>query len=41
MTGTTTVGTMSLRVKGNGGKANGVRRGRGRDRGWGRKPLTD
>jgi hypothetical protein len=35
MTGTTTVGTMSARVKGFGGKANGGKRGRGR--GWGRE----
>jgi hypothetical protein len=33
MTGTTTVGTMSVRVKGFRGKANGGKRGRG----WGRE----
>jgi hypothetical protein len=35
MTGTTTVGTMSGRVRGIRGKANGGKRGRGR--GWGRE----
>jgi hypothetical protein len=35
MTGTTTVGSMSGRVRGIRGKANGGKRGRGR--GWGRE----